>query len=231
MKIGIFYHCLFFLGDPPALQFKAVETIGEQMDDLCRSGLENAAAEIHVGVNGGLESEHLARVMLPQNSEILMHGLQCRNEIRTLLALQEWLPGHDDWFVLYFHAKGSTKPNPHNDTWRACMMRHCIRDWRTCVTDLANGCDAVGCHWMEPPATPAGQRIFAGTFWWAKASYLLTIPPITTRPRIKVSGIDSIESRYESEVFIGNGARKPKIKDYHGPDWNPSKIATCQQFL
>lgn len=230
-NIAIFYHCLFFLGQETEPLEAAPTIVREQMLRLKDSGLLAATAEFHAGINGGEESAQLASLLLPRDAQIVLHGLQCRNECRTIRMLEEWLPGHEDWYVLYFHSKGATHPQGDNftTTWRNCMTRHCITNWRRCVDDLDAGFEAVGCHWMVPPATPPGQHIFAGTYFWAKASYLLTLPSIMERDRIKVSGIDSLESRYEAEVWIGNGPRLPKIKDYHGPNWDPSKISSCQQ--
>jgi hypothetical protein len=108
------------------------------------------------------------------------------------------------------------------------MMKNAVQNWRTCVQDLDSGLESVGSHWMTGDQTPPGQSIWAGNFGWAKSAFLATLPSIMERDRIKLSGIDSIESRYESEVWIGNGPRLPKVKDYHGPNWNPSKMATCK---
>ncbi len=230
MKIAIFYHCLFFMDSADNLMENAVTIIREQMDDLKRSGLLFAADEFHVGLNGGDESGQIANLVLPAKAKVVLHGLQCHNECRTIRMLEQWLPEHDDWYVFYFHAKGSTHAagDGFSGTWRKCMTRHNILNWRQCVHDLDAGYDAVGCHWMEPPATPPGQHIFAGTFFWAKARFLQTLPSILERDRIKLSGLDSADSRYEAEVWLGNGPTKPKIKDYHGPNWNPSKIETCK---
>jgi hypothetical protein len=107
------------------------------------------------------------------------------------------------------------------------MTRHVIANWRQCVQDLEQGFDAVGVHYMEPPATPPGQRILAGNYWFAKSDYLRTLPSIMERDRIKVSGLKHPDSKYEAEVWLGNGPRVPKIKDYHGPGWTPGKIDTC----
>jgi hypothetical protein len=229
MKIALFYHCLLFMGTPDNLLLNAVNIVREQMDQLKASGLLDAATKFHVGINGGLESLEVSRLVIPSKASITLHGLQCHSECRTIRALEEWLPGHEDWFVLYFHSKNSSHVTDTGTglPWRKCMMRHCITNWRTCVADLDKGYEAVGCHWMEPPATPRGQFIFAGTFFWARASFLLTLPSIMERERIKLSGIDSLDSRYEAEVWLGNGPRVPRVKDYHGPDWTPGKIATC----
>lgn len=196
------------------------------MSALRQTGLLDAAQEMHVGINGGKESGDVANILIPHKANRVLHGLQCRNENRTVLMLEQWLPSHKDWYVLYFHSKGATRLNDLNIRWRACMEKTVLWNWRQCVKDLDEGYEAVGSHWMVPPATPVGQHIFAGTFFWSKSSFLNTLPSIMARDRIKVSGIDSLDSRYEAEVWLGNGPRVPTVKDYHA-GWNPSKIATC----
>jgi hypothetical protein len=231
MKILIAYHCLLYMDDPPELRPMALSIISEQMEQLRTSGLLDAADEMIVGVNGAEESVDVARVFIPAKARLVFHGLQCRNECRTIVELERWLPGHDDWYVLYFHAKGCTHgEGPVLDMrtlWRRCMDHNLVCEWRRCVAELEAGWESVGCHRMEPPATPPGQFIWAGNFWWAKASFLLTLPPLMERARIKQSGIDAAESRYEAEVWIGNGPRQPLYRDYHGPGWNPSLVHTC----
>lgn len=227
--IALFYHCLFLGGDPPQLFPAAPAIILRQMTELEKSGLLAAASHFCVGINGGDESRKIADKCLPGTAHKVFHGLQCKNENRTILELEKWLPFHDDWNVLYFHSKGATHSldDPMAAAWRGCMMKHCVTNWRRCVQDLDSGHDMVGVHWMEPPATPEGQYIFAGTFNWSKASYLLTLPSLMQRDRIKVSGLDAPISRYEAEVYFGNGPVKPHVKDYHGPGWNPGAWSTC----
>ncbi len=222
MKICVVYHCIFQRGDE--FLSNAVDIVFDQMTTLNNSGLEDAATEIHCGVNGGDESRVFCVSLLPEKAKVTLHGLQCRNENRTLLMLEKWLPGHKDWYVLYFGSKGVSHPpnDPLRTAWRQCGMKHLVTDWRKCVADLDSGYESVGCHWMTPPKTPPTQYIWAGTFWWAKASYLLTLPSIMERARIKESGIDAFESRYEAEVFLGNGPRRPRIMDYC-PGWNPGR--------
>lgn len=221
MKILIVYHCLIELGDPPKVLDNAVNIIREQMDALKSSGLLDAASEFIVGINGGDTSREIASLLIPSKAKIVMHGLQCRNECRTILELEKWLPGHDDWYVLYFHSKGCTHPagDPLRTNWRNCSMNHLVRNWRRCVADLDRGNDAVGTHWMQPPRTPPTQYIFAGSMWWCKASFLLTLPSIMERARIKTSGLDALESRFEAEVILGHGSRLPRVKDYC-PNWD-----------
>lgn len=71
---------------------------------------------------------------------------------------------------------------------------------------------------MTGTDTPPGQSIWAGNFWWAKSDFLRTLPSIMNRERIKISGLGAAESRFESEVWIGNGPRLPRVRDYH-PRW------------
>lgn len=227
--IAIFYHCLFFKDHPDNLLPNAVNIVHEQMLEAERTGLLTAASEFHAGLNGGQESLGIARAVLPKTADIVLHGLTCHTENRTLLELERWLPTHPDWYVLYFHSKGATHAAGDDFTgrWRGCMMKNAVRHWLRCVSDLDTAYEAVGSHWMIPPATPAGQHIFAGNFWWATSDFLRTLPSLEARDRIKVSGLDAAESRYESEVWLGNGPRVPRVRDYHGPLWNPSKIGTC----
>lgn len=201
------------------------------MAALKHYGLLGAAQEFHAGINGGAEAEGPARMLLPPKANRIFHGSQCRNECRTILAMEHWIAEHPGWYVLYLHPKGATHDAEFEggmrDVWRRCMMKHLVGNWQKCVADLNSGFDSVGCHWMTGKQTPPGQSIWAGNFWWAKSDFLKTLPSITLRDRIKLSGLDSLESRYESEVWIGNGPNLPKIKDYHGPGWDPSKVSTC----
>jgi hypothetical protein len=230
-KLAIFYHALFRLGTPPSVLSAAIPIITEQMNALDKSGLLKEASEFHVGINDSEEECYgAAKMIFPDKAKLTFHGLQCRNECRTILMMEKWLPGNENYYVLYAHSKGASHPlgDDFSTTWRRCMMKHCVWNWRQCVEALDSGCDAAGSHFMCPPETPAGQYIFAGTIYWVKASFLLTLPSIIERSRIKMSGIDSIESRYEPEIILGNGPVLPIVKDFH-PNWNPSHWMECKQ--
>ena len=226
--IAIFFHCVF-VKDALGLPYpNALPVVMEQMAKLDTSGLLEAASEFHVGINGGQESLNMARVLFDPKARLTFHGPQCHTELRTLLMLEEWLPRHPDWLVLWWHSKGATKPlhDGFSEIWRRCMERTVIHNWGQCVADLEGDYDVVGCHYMSFPKTPEGQRILAGNFYWSRASYLLTLPSVLKRERIKISGLDSADSRYEAETWVGNGPRAPRVKDYHA-NWDPSRIGTC----
>ncbi len=86
--IIIFFHAVFQIGSKPLEA--APKIVHEQMTALKTSGLLDACDEFHVGVNGGPESEHFVDALIPKKAMVKYHGPQCRNEVRTLLMVEEW---------------------------------------------------------------------------------------------------------------------------------------------
>lgn len=217
--IIIFYHAVFNIDGVHLPSSRPI--VHEQMKMLKERGLEDAAAEIHIGINGDKSSEVHAAGLLPEKAKVVYHGTQCRNELRTLLMVEDWCKENaGEAYILYFHSKGATHApdsdygNNMSTPWRRRMMKHCVEDWRRCVMDL-RVFDTAGCHWLSGQGWDKSQHYYAGTMWWCRASFFRTIPSFTTRQRIKDSGIDSIESRYEVEVHLGNGPRLPLVKNYY----------------
>lgn len=211
--ICVFFHCLTHLGTPPVLQENAVNIIHEQMCQLKASGLLEVCSEFIVGLNGADESLEIANILIPAKAKIVLHGLQCRSECRTIVEMEQWVKGNPGWNVLYFHTKGAVTECDLNNRWRRCMMRGCVDRWEECVQALDQGYEAVGVHWWPNKGVHGDQHYYAGNFFWATSSFLRTLPSIYNRARIKESGIDSVASRYESEVWLGNGPRLPRVKD------------------
>jgi len=103
----IFYHCCFRIGETPLPSARPI--VHEQMKLLKESGLEDAASEIYIGINGDKSSEVHANGLLPKKATIVYHGAQCRNELRTLLMVEDWCRiNKHEANILYFHAKGCT---------------------------------------------------------------------------------------------------------------------------
>lgn len=234
--IAVFYHCLFSIGSragssvepartplEPGPLPAAIAIVRSQIEAMTRSGLLDAADRIFIGVNGGLEALEIVADLLPAKAVVHLHGLGCRNELRTLLMLEGFvdevsrLDAETDWLVCYHHAKGASHPvgDDQNARWRRCMERHVIGDWRSCVAALKQGYDAAGAHYLTPPSTPDGHRIFAGNFFWARSRYMATVTPLLDRERIRTSGVETLESRYEAEVYVGNGRKPPRVFDLH----------------
>lgn len=223
--LAIFYHCLLVGGEPADLLPNAFEVVGEQMECLRKSGLIQRANCMVVGINGGNESHPYANLLLPPSASRIMHGLQSRNENSTLVAVEKFCAENRGWNVLYFHSKGAThspgsEAFEHRKRWRLCGMKHLITNWKRCVGDL-NAFESVGCHWYTDQYK---RSYWAGNFWWARSEFLCTVPAIQEQWRIKHSGIDALESRYEAEVWIGGG-RHPTHKDYHPV--SPTSFNAC----
>lgn len=212
--IAVFYHCIFSGVSRPIDTGYSASLMADQMDVLKASGLLAVTSELTIGVNGGKEDADIARLLAPAKAKIVPHGANATTEIPTMNLLRRWLPGHNDWRVLYFHTKGVTHPGLASDlAWRQRMEIACIWGWRDCVQQIDNGFDACGCHWLSPEQYPGqvASPFFGGTFWFASAKYLLTLPPLppATWP-----------NRYEAEKWIGRGPARPRVKDYF-PGWPP----------
>lgn len=232
MKIAVFYHCLFTLGEPPEILPNALSIIAEQMFMMQESGLTDTADEIHIGINGGEDSLVCAQFILPAKANLVFHGSHCRNECRTIIMVEEFVKTHPNWLVLYFHAKGATHPptDSNGRAWRCCMMHHLVTEWSRCVEDLEQGFESCGCHWIRDLIP--GQRIWGGNFWWATSNFLKTVPSILSCARIRTgqSGISDLETRWEAEVWIGNGKRPPVVRDYHR-NWPLGSMTGHEQYI
>jgi hypothetical protein len=210
--IAIFYHCILSGGTIPINTEFACQIMQEQMAALAQSGLLAAADEFHIGINGGEEDVEIVRLFVPAKAKIVMHGAGMTTEIPTLAYLRRWLPGHEDWKVLYFHLKSVTHPGEVlYERWRHCMERTVIWNWRGCVADLNNGTEACGCHWLTPERFPdyVKSPFFGGTFYWANARFFSTLPQLP---------VATWANRFEAENWIGRGPRLPRVKDHH-PGW------------
>ena len=206
-----FYHCkLSGEGIPDPEYAEAV--MMQQMIAVRSSGLGQHCREFHAGVNGTPADALLVCAFCPSQTAVHLHGPGARSEIPTMRLIQEWVPDHPGWDVLYFHTKGVTHPRePLYENWRNRMAHYCVDQWRDCVRDLDCGHDAVGCHWLTPAAFPGAvtSPFFGGTFWWARSEYLAQLPPLPPA---------TWENRYEAESWIGRRRPYPTIRDYH-PGW------------
>lgn len=201
MKIAVFYHCKI-RGDGIPNPDLAFNIVTEQMSALKTSGLESAAKEIHIGVNGNAGDALLVGSLL--HKEATLRHFNQPGEGLSIKSLQDWLPGHEDWYICYHQSKGVSYDSDIHVNWRRCMERHVIWHWQVCVRDLQSGFDTVGAHWTLRP----DQRYWGGTFWWATGRYLAKLPTIDLKT---VNG-----KSYESEVWIGRSSGDPRVRDYAG---------------
>lgn len=209
----IWYHCILSGGTRPINTSVACAILQEQMVALDQSGLLDEADEFHVGINGDEEDVQMARLFIPcPDVQFHVWGKSATTEIPTIARLREWLPGHENWKVLYHHIKGVTQPhNALYHAWRRCMERAVVWGWQNCFLELNRGKESCGAHWMTPEAFPGNVKsaYWGGTFWWATGKFLLTLPQLPP---------PTWANRFEAENWIGRGPRRPRVKDYH-PGW------------
>jgi hypothetical protein len=219
--IAVFFHCVFVMGDPPKPLEAAAAIVAEQMEELERSGLLKEAREFHVGVNGWEESRKYVAQLIPPKAVVKYHGLASRSENLTIAMLENWAKSHPGWNVLYFHSKGATHPLTNadgmmNTVWRRGMMSDLVYNWPRCIGDLAR--HDIVCPWWYWNAADGTQHIPAGNFLWITSDFAARLPSIYERHKIKDCGIAALESRYEAEVYWGNGPR-PRVKSYRQLMW------------
>lgn len=209
----VFYHCRLFGGDPPVSNH-TVSVMNEQMRHMDKSGLTQSASEIHVGVNGEPSAWKSVIGIVPPKAQLHIWGDTFNSELPTMHYMQNWLIGHEDWYVCYFHLKGARNTTDTlNKRWRCCMESCVIQDWGRCVVDLDKGAEAVGAHWLtrEKYGPQVERGFFGGNYWFAKASFLLTLPPLKQNRSCRADD-------FLAETWIGDGPRLPKVVDYR-PHW------------
>lgn len=208
--IAIFYHCIISGGERHIDADYALNLVASQMNALNNSGLAQAASAIYICVNGSEADAIAIASMVPEKAQVIHHGPAARTEIPTLSILRDWVQNHQDWYVLYHHTKGVSTPN-QADGWRRRMENYVVWGWTRCVQALTDGADACGCHWLTPEQHPGtiGSPFFGGNYWFAKASYIATLPPLPE---------PTWANRYEAETWIGKGPKRPKVVDWC-PGW------------
>lgn len=216
MKIAVWYHCVLsgkFIPSGDA----AEQIMHEQMRALEKSGLNSAAEEVHVCVNGSDGDCLLAAVLATSKTEIHANGTKAVNELPTLAILRRWLKARTEpWAVLYHHSKGVSQPHDaYHHEHRRTMEHFCVWEWKKCVEDLEKGYDAVGCNLVHPKKRPVLPGcFFAGNFWWARSDYLAILSPI---PEDGTDWRNTYE-RCIAERWIGEYSPRPsRMMDYERP--------------
>lgn len=220
MNLAVFYH---IKPGPPINPAFACGMFAEQMRAMKDSGLLSNCQRVFIGVNGDNADVAAIELRSPPDCKIVPHGTAARSELPTMHYMQEWLADHPDWYVCYWHAKGVSHypPDDLHRNWRKCMERVVIVNWRACVKDLESGFESVGAHWLTPQQYPGIVKapFWGGNFWWAKASFLLTLPKLRKNSEAR-------EQDFDAESWIGWGPRAPRARDY-APHW--PHVELCRQ--
>lgn len=218
MKIAVFYHALFTHGNPREFRPGAFCIVEEAMAAIEKTGLLAAAQEVVFCFNGPEEDRQYADLLAPVQAKVICHGPNSFAENLTIVELWKFCQAHPNWAVLYFHAKGATH-DPESGyargvstPWRQTMLSYMVGAWQNAVDDIGRGADVVCCHWLWNMADGT-QHIPAGNFLWVSSNFAGSLPSFDQRDRIKSDGIAAAASRYEAEVFWGNG-RRPIVVQY-----------------
>jgi hypothetical protein len=191
------------------------EVLLDQIQALLDSELYEAADRLFSGVVGD------APLALPSKFETLFHHPDIRlAEIPTLNALREHALV-EDFNVLYMHTKGVAYLEKGNTKeivtfWRRYMEYFCIGKWKECLEAL-DEFDAAGCEYYGVGPHFSGKiedPHFSGNFWWARSSYLRTLPKVED---IVVSEDHAIHPRMKAEFWVGSNPNiRVKELFHHG---------------
>lgn len=144
-------------------------------------------------------------------------------EIPTLDFLKKYCDNStNEVNVLYLHTKGvSWIGNEPTYTfiqdWRNLMLHYNVTKWRDCVTSLDNGHDVAGVNWN----TNYEHDHFSGNFWWARSSYIKTLPTFI-RPKLinyqSQFNFNNDHCRLDAEFWLG--INNPIVKCLHDSQVN-----------
>ncbi|MBE3138202.1 MAG: hypothetical protein IMZ63_00120 [Actinobacteria bacterium] len=94
-------------------------------------------------------------------------------EFPTLRMLHYFSKLYKDYFILYVHTKGVSKPgNERMDSWRRDMIYNNIENWAKNIENL-NNYDTIGIRYRNKPSPH-----WSGNFWWARSDYVATLPDV-----------------------------------------------------
>ena len=177
MNIEIFYHLYI-----PSDERRALSTwwIDDHVARLRSSGLvNNAKVNICITMptcldfgNFGknIKSYINARYSFINILDIRDTGEQNIYEGQTLKFLYDRCLLDDNTIVLYTHSKGIGHPTIFNNCWRQILDYYSVDRWKKCVDILENNnIDLVG-------VKDISKLTVSGNVWWAKSSYIKTLP-------------------------------------------------------
>lgn len=207
--IAIFYHVYLGGGEIPCDHDNVIGIVTEQLSALNVSGVSKHASHICIGVKGSDMDAFMLKSMEPL-SLVVRHESGI-GELPTMKLMQDFCRKSPGWNILYLHTKGAIHGSGSAySSWRLCMESVCLWRWSECVRLMDEGADSVGAHWLTPEAYPfiGSTAYWGGNFWWATSDFLNTLPEIN---------VDL--SRYEAEVWIGRGPKRPVVRDlkHHFP--------------
>lgn len=214
--LKLFYH-IHTTGD----QYGDLFFVDEQIKRLQYSELIDAA-QVHAIITG--PSTDAVWQLVDRSRKIrIMEHLETNHdpmyEGRTLANIYNDVTEEDQ--VVYIHTKGisflignrniagyfSARHVKAINGWREVMEYHIIDLWKERYNDCESY-DTQGCFLLDHP-----WRHYMGNFWWARGSYIRSLPNPLTFPVIPYPGMEYEETkpermRYEQWILLNKGQHK-----------------------
>lgn len=198
------------------------EIVQEQLQTLVSSQLAHAADRITMVVVGPhiKKTEELIQKTSFAHKIQLIHFSENPRfcEFPGIEMVQTIAKEKPEAHILYLHSKGVSYLDPDKarnvQSWRRFMEYFTIERWQDCMESLETS-NMCGVEWLNCHHT-SSQKIeqpgmFAGNFWWARADYLRTCPPMQGTHL----GPDwCFQHRFDCELFITTGSN-PTPKSFH----------------
>lgn len=157
------------------------------------SGLYDKCNKIYLIFNG--DRKHLAFNLVSEKYQIIDSNPDISKcEFPTLEYIwSDCQNSTEDFYVLYLHTKGVTKPHSQNvKDWTNYLSYFNINKWSDRLKELEEN-DCTGVNFCgnpddlnEHPATwgyGKAPQCYAGNFWWSKSSHIKKLPnPVKWAP-------------------------------------------------
>ena len=97
-------------------------------------------------------------------------------EIPTINKIQHFCQENNNCNILYLHTKGVCYNDDYHEenNWIDMMLYFLVEQHELCISKLFSGIQTVGCNFTDTNYPPH----FSGNFWWAKSSYINTLPSL-----------------------------------------------------
>jgi hypothetical protein len=208
VKNKLYYH--FYIPDTPS-HWELL--LYEQLDCIEGSGLQHHS-EVEICVSSNQENYKKLQENIKSYSFLKSFWFdtdieknKSHYEGTTLLKLYDECGSYDN--VGYIHSKGMTSLSKQVNRWRKVLEYGVIEKWEDNINALNKGYDVSGICWDL-----IGNH-YSGNFWWAKSSYIKTLPRPTMKKWSKqIVPIDAHwSSRFRYEGWIG--LENPKVNNLY----------------
>lgn len=196
------------------------EILKEQVELLETTGLVDSAKEVNIIMQFNENSFKWLRDKWKDRNNIVYHNYGDAYkewyEATTMQTIQKDVHStENDFYVLCMTAKGMSHTSESHHNWRKYMQYFTVEKWKECVEKLNEGYELVGSPWLDNPPYP----FMAGTFFWAKASYLRRCKKLLSpeEANFKPQFEGQPHHRFDLECWPGSG--NPKAYDM-----NPGEV-------